>query len=305
MARHASALAIVLCLACPGAWVPGALAQQVDGPGTAAPRVAAVLAPDTVRVGEPFTLGLSVASPREATIQFPPLVSLAAELEQLRPADVEWSEDGGGQWRARYRVVAWKAGTWSFPPVEVEWKGRLVGLRPPPVHVVSVLPAASEGAQPLEGPRGPNAMRSFPWWLLLLLLALALLAWLLRRLRKTELEEEGHEVGPADAARAALAALKRDLEQDGVDLAAFYDRLETILRRYLAARRGWPEERPVREFVGTRTVVEARAELSSGLSRMQDRAGLVRFAHVEAAAPAALLDADACLAWVEAEEEAA
>jgi len=305
MARCISALAIALCTACPGVWVPGALAQQVGGPGAAPPRVAAVVTPDTVRVGEPFTLGLSVASPREATIQFPPLVSLAAELEQLRPAYVGWSADGGGQWRARYRVTAWKAGTWSFPPVEVEWEGRLVRLSPPPVHVVSVLPAASGGPLPLEGPRGPNALRSFPWWLLLLLLALALLAWLLRRLRKTELAEDEPEVDPADAARAALAALKRDLERDQVDLAAFYDGLESILRRYLAACRAWPEERPVREFVGTNTVVEGRAELLAGLSRMQDRAGLVRFAHVETAARAALLDADACLAWVEAEREAA
>jgi hypothetical protein len=267
--------------------------------------VAAVLAPDTVRVGEPFTLGLSVAAPREATVQFPPLLSLPAELEQLRPVDVGWDENGGGQWRARYRLAVWKAGSWSFPPIEVEWEGRRVELTPPPVHVVSVLPAASQGPQPLEGPRDPSSTRAFPWWLLLLLLALALLGWLLRRLRRTEVEEEEDEVDPADAARTALAALKRDLEEGDIDLAAFYDGLETVLRRYLAARRDWPEERPIREFVGTRTVTEARAELRSGLRTMQDRAGLVRFAHVEATALAALLDADACLAWVQAEEEAA
>jgi hypothetical protein len=41
------------------------------------------------------------------------------------------------------------------------------------------------------------------------------------------------------------------------------------------------------------------------LRSLQDRAGLVRFAHVTAADAAALDDVDACLAWVEAEEEAA
>ncbi len=305
MARRTFAVAIVFCLVCPGAWVPGVGAQEVDGRSNGTPRVAAVLAPDTVRVGEPFTLGLSVAAPREATIHFPPLLSLPAELEQLRPVDVGWDEGGGGQWRARYRLAVWKAGSWSFPPVEVEWQGRRVELTPPPVHVVSVLPAASQGPQPLEGPRDPSSKRAFPWWLLLLLLALALLGWLLRRLRRTGVEEEEDEVDPADAARTALAALKRDLEEGDIDLAAFYDGLETVLRRYLAARRDWPEERPIREFVGTRTVTEARAELYSGLRTMQDRAGLVRFAHVEATALAALLDVDACLAWVEAEEEAA
>ena len=305
MARRTFVLAIACCLACPGNWVPGARAQEVDGRDTGTLRVAAVLAPDTVRVGEPYTLGLSVAAPREATVQFPPLLSLPAELEQLRPAEVGWEEDGGGQWRAHYRLAAWKAGIWSFPPVEVEWQGRHVELAPPPVHVISVLPAVSKGPQPLEGPRDPDPRRAFPWWLLLLLLALALLGWLLRRLRRPEVEHEEDEVDPADAARTALAALKRDLEEGDIDLAAFYDGLETVLRRYLAARRDWPEERPVREFVGTRTVVEARTELRSGLRTMQVRAGLVRFAHVDATALAALLDADACLAWVEAEEEAA
>ena len=105
MARRTFALATAFCLVCPSAWVPGVRAQEVGGRGTGTPRVAAVLAPDTVRVGEPFTLGLSVAAPREATVQFPPLLSLPAELEQLRPVDVGWDENGGGQWRARYRLA--------------------------------------------------------------------------------------------------------------------------------------------------------------------------------------------------------
>ncbi len=274
-------------------------------PAQPRPATAAALAPDTVRVGDPFTLGLSIAGPRDAEVQFPPLVILAPELEQLRPVDVKWDAAGGGQWRARYRLAAWKAGTWTFPDVRVEWQGTQIMLSPPPVHATSVLPAASEGPLPLEGPWGPNNIRRFPWWLLLLLLALALLWWLLRRLRRTDERKEPQWIDPAVAAREALARLRKDLEQDDVDLAAFYDGLEEIIRTYLAARRGWPRERPVREFVGEAIAPGDPEHVEAGLRSLQARSGLVRFAHVEAAAAAALEDADACLAWVEAEEKAA
>jgi hypothetical protein len=253
-------------------------------------------------VGDPFTLGLSIAGPSDATVQFPPLITLGAELEQLRPVDVEWDAKGGGRWRARYRLAAWKAGTWSFPDVQVEWQGSRIMLSPPPVHVTTVLPASSEGPLPLDGPRGPNRMRGFPWWLLLLLLAMLFLWWLMRRLRGGEEEEEPEWTDPAVDARAALARLKRDLEMGEVDLAAFYDGLEDVLRRYLAARRGWPSQRPVREFVDEAAEQRRLEDVEAGLRSLQGRAGLVRFAHVSAAETIALGDADACLAWVEAEE---
>ena len=278
-------------------------AQQtpIEDSGSA-PRLAAALEPDTVRVGDPFTLGLSIAGPEEADVQFPPLIALGAELEQLRPVSVQWEPTGGGQWRARYRLAAWKSGTWTFPDVQVEWQGAQVALSPPPVHVTTVLPSASEGPLPLDGPRGPKRIRGFPWWLLLLLLAALLLWWLSRRLRRPDEEAEAEWTDPAVDAREALARLKRSLEQGEVDLAAFYDGLEEVLRTYLAVRRGWPPERPVREFVDEAAVDRKLAEVAAGLRSIQDRAGLVRFAHVSSAEAIALDDADACLAWVDAEE---
>ena len=298
MGRRVWAVLAVTALLGGTARAPVVRAQQRPG-------AAAALSPDTVRVGEPFILGLAVAGPEDAGVEFPPLLILASEIEQLSPVDVEWDAARGGRWRARYRLAAWKAGTWSFPDVRVEWQGGRLMLSPPAVHVTSVLPAASEGPLPLEGPWGPNKIRRFPWWLLLLLLAMALLWWLLRRLRRTEEEEEPEWIDPAVAAREALVRLKRDLEHGDVDLAAFYDGLEEVLRRYLAARRGWPRQRPVREFVGEAVAPGDPEHVELGLRTLQARAGLVRFAHVEAAAAAALGDADACLAWVDAEEEAA
>lgn len=284
--------------------VPRATPAQ-QGPASesaAGPRSAAALAPDTVRVGDPFTLGLSIAGPETASVRFPPLIELGAELEQLSPVQVEWYAVGGGQWRARYRLAAWRAGTRTLPAVPVEWQGSQIVFQPPSVHVTTVLPAASEDPLPLEGPRGPAKIRGFPWWLLLLLVAMLFLWWLLRRLRRPEEEEAVVWVDPSVTAREALARLKRDLESGDLDLAAFYDGLEEVLRTYLASRRGWPVQRPVRDFVREAGESRSLPEVEAGLRSIQRRAGLVRFAHVAAAESMALGDADACLAWVEAEE---
>ena len=282
-----------------------ALGQSSPANAQGPPRTAAALSPDTVQVGTPFTLGVSIAGPETASAEFPSLVTLVPELEQLRTVDTEWVPAGGGSWRARYRLVAWKAGTWTIPPVEVGWEGGTVSVAPPSVHVTSVLPAASEGPLPLEGPRGPRSTWRFPWWLLLLLLlALAALRWLAKRLRSGEEAEEPAWIDPAEQAREGLARLKRELERGELDLAAFYDGLESVLRAYLAARRGWPPQRPVREFVDEAGGEDRTSRVEEGLHSLQGRAGLVRFAHVSAAEAVALKDADACLAWVEAEAAA-
>lgn len=270
------------------------------------PRARAVLDPDTVRVGEAFWLDVSVHAPREAEVEFPPLLRLGAELEQLRPPGIEWDGSGEGGWRARYRLVAWKAGRWSAAAVEVPVDGAARSVTVPPVQVVSVLPAAGEGPLQLQPPRGPWPAGGFPWWLLLLLLlALLVLWWLLRRLRQAPEEEEEEEIAPAIAARRAIEELKRKLEAGQLDVAAYYDGLEEELRRYLAATRAWPPERPVRDFVANPSVIRTPPELRRDLRRMGDRAGLARFAHVSADPPVALRDADVCLAWMSAEEEAA
>lgn len=291
-----------------GAWLGAVvvLAVATAAAQESRPRRAAVVDPDTVLVGEPFTLGLAIAAPREADVEFPSLLTLDGDVEQLRPPRVHWRAAHGGSWRAHYRLAAWTAGRHTAADVEVRVDGAAFRIPVPTVTVTSVLPAAAEGSLQLEPPRGPWPLRGFPWWLLLLLLALLALWWLLRRLRgRHETQPEGEVIHPATAARDALAALKEDLAYGRVELAAYYDGLEDVLRRYLAATRGWPEERPVRDFVDSRAVTETTHELRSGLRTMRDRAGLVRFAHVAADTPAALTDADVCLSWVDADEEAA
>ena len=275
----------------------GPLAEQQTGQ-----RAVAVLDPDTVRVGEPFTLAVAVPGARGDDVRFPPLLGLDGWVEQLRAPTVRWDGRAGG-WRAYYRLAAWREGDWSLPPISIDTSVGGLEVATPAIHVTSVLPASTERPLQLESPRSPRPIFGFPWWLLLLLLALALAWWLLRQWRRSEPREDEGSIDPADAAREALARLKAGLETHELDLAEFYDGLERVVRHYLAARRGWSEALPVREFVHAGGGASASA-LRSEILSMEGRAGLVRFAHLAASRDAALRDAEICLEWVDAEEAA-
>ncbi|MEJ2483526.1 MAG: hypothetical protein P8049_10565, partial [Gemmatimonadota bacterium] len=64
---------------------PASFAQEAPTPGLE--RGVAVVQPDTVRVGETFALGLTAVS--WDRVQFPPLLSLPGELEQVGPPRLE------------------------------------------------------------------------------------------------------------------------------------------------------------------------------------------------------------------------
>jgi len=296
------ALQVASLLFVPPARVTALRAQEGEVSGTRA-RAAAALDPDTVRVGEPFTLGLSVAGAGDDELHFPPLLPLEGRLEQLRAPEVRW-DGGAGVWRAYYRLVAWEAGEWSLPGLSVATVGGDVEVDVPPVHVTSVLPPTPERPLPLEGPRGPVPLHGFPWWLLLLLLAVALLWWLARRLRERGTPSEEEWVDPAFAAREALDRLVAELQVGRLDIPEFYDGLERVVRGYLAARWGWSEVLPVRDFVHAHGT-GSRSRLRDAVLSMEGRAGLVRFAHLATSQDAALRDADTCREWVGAAEDAA
>jgi hypothetical protein len=300
-------LALLAVATAAGALGPGyrwAPAQEAGG--AAVTRDAAVaLSPDSVRVGEPFVLGISVRWP-EGEVVFPGLLDLDEELEQLEPVALAHDGEGRETWRAYYRLVAWQAGTIPIPEIAVDRSGESLVVRPPPINVISVLPADPPEPLRLRPPRPPEERRPFPWWLLLLLAALLLAAWLLRRMRK---EDEAAEadvltVHPAVSAREALVRLRAEVQGGRLAPEAFYDGLEEVVRTYLHARRGWPPTRPVRELSGARELLVSGdgREADAQLIHIQARAGLVRFAGVEGAREAAVADADSCLEWLEISE---
>lgn len=256
-----------------------------------APRVAVRLSADTVRVGDPFTVGVVVAGRDD--VRLPPLLDVAENWEQLEVARIEPGQDGAV--RAYYRLVAWQTGALELPDLVVQTAGNAarefrIELAGP--FVQSVLPAGAEDDLALRGPR-PPLDGGFPWLLALALLLVALaIAWWWWRRRATGqsvAEESAAEPGAAELARAALVALRARVEAGELGGAAFYDRLEEILREYLAGTREWPPGRPVRASSWT-----ARG----AMRELHRHAVLSRFAGVEAAAARLLTDVEASLDWL-------
>jgi hypothetical protein len=262
-----------------------ALAQEVrDVPGGGALRTAVRLSADTVRVGEPFTVGI-VATASDS-IRFPPLLETGDRWEQLAVARIERGD--GGETRAYYRLVAWDAGRLELPTLQVSTGapgGRSFGVDLPGPWVRSVLPADAEDVK-LRGPRPPfgNPRSWWPWFAIAAILAVAAWWWWRRRRsRDVAVPEPVETVGARERALAALAALREEAATGDRPAAAFYDRLEEILRAYLAESHEWPPTRPVR----------ASAWLSrGGMKEMHRHAVMSRFAGVEATGERRLADVD-------------
>ena len=276
----------------------GAAAQETG------PAAAAVLVPDTVLVGEPVTLGISVRTGAEPT--FPPVLALPEDLEQLGPPRVGRTEDGA--WRAAYRLSGWRPGSLALPSVSVERRdGPPVRVTPPSLVVESVLPAEEEPSF-LRPPRAPDVGRDAPWALLLAaLLVVALAAWLLvRRLRSRREGEMPRPVpaarDPLEEARTGVSELKVAVDEGRIGAAAFYDGLEEVLRRYLARVRGRPPELPMRGLPDDPRA--GSAATPPEFAALGARALPVRFGALAVGREMLLSDADDVLAWLTSEEAA-
>lgn len=257
-----------------------------------APRAAVRLSADTVRVGEPFTVGILVVA--DDDVRVPPLLDVAESWEQLAVARVEPGEHGGV--RGYYRLVAWRTGPLELPDIVVstgDGARRQYRLALPGPFVRSVLPAGSDDDLRLRGPR-PPIERAIPWLLILALVVAALAAawWWWRRRKKAVSDGtmEAEEVpDAAGLAREALVALRERVQSDELGAAVFYDRLEEILRGYLAGTREWPTTQPVRASAWT-----ARG----AMRELHRHAVLSRFGGVEAGATRLLEDVEASLDWL-------
>lgn len=271
----AAVAAIALC---------GPRVQSVAGQ-SASPRIATAIQPDSIRVGEPFTLGLTVTLAQPGEVTFPAVLELPDELEQRRPVQIR-SGEGGTDWRAYYTLAAWSADTHRIPPIEVslgahESAPSPLTVTPPEVEVRSVLPAETEGLE-LRESRGFLRIRTFPWWILAALAGLAALAWWVWRRRRPALAAAGPS-GPGDRALLELERLRRSWSAGELAAGQFYDRFEGVVRDYVRDTRPWSPGR-------------ALLNLGSGTGRLfrtLQRSLIVRFARVAETrdGPEAALDA--------------
>lgn len=150
------------------------------------------ITPDTVRVGDPFTVSIRVRASLGASLEFPAAPDSGGPVEPLDPVQIVTTADSAGvDQTATYRLAAWRTGTFHIPFADVlvrrDIGNRRVEVSGVVVHVASVLPADSSGLEP----KPARAVFTFglPWWIWALAGAVAvailmLIAWLFRRRRR-------------------------------------------------------------------------------------------------------------------------
>jgi hypothetical protein len=253
----AIALGVVLpALATPALSAPSLRAQPaptrpgaplVAQPLAAEVRAGVLVLPDTVTVGDPFTVVARVRVPEGADVRWPVLDDTAAVIAPRAPRTHRISTPEPG-WREE--VMAYPVTAWDTGALATEWPAALVvrGADTVPVRLAdarivvrSVLPP--DTAQHVPRPaKGVFALPA-PWWqrwwpLALLLAALAALsAWRWWRRHRTAAPTVGERaVSAYDRAERAFARLEvLDFTGTGEQGRTVALALE-IVRAYLAAR---------------------------------------------------------------------
>ncbi len=248
-------------------------------------RVQVAVSHDSVRIGEPLTLTVTVSGLVGAVdVAFPALPDSGA-ITALGPR--AQTADGGRR-SARYELAAWAIGDLVLPAADVRVVTDAAELRIPlpavTLHVVSVLPAEAEldtlAWKPPADVLGPSWSTGEKLAALGLALALALATFLYVRRRGAV------QPVPVPLARSsrelALEELKR-LEASGMieagELKGFFSALSHILREFLAGTdMNWSLDLTTLELmalVGLDGVPEAQMRSLGGLL---DRADMVKFA---------------------------
>jgi hypothetical protein len=275
-------------------------APTIPGPSTLAaqtPQVVAAVEPDTVLVGQPFVLGVTVQVEPGTEVHFPSTLPILEDIEQIGVVDVRRDDESDGIWRAYYRLLAWKPEPAVLPAFMVDLLGPegtgMAEVNPPPVQIVSVLPSDTEALE-LRPARPFLEGRRFPWWWVVISLLVAYLAW--RSMRKRESAPGAAaavQLTPSEAALLALRELQMRWEAGQVGDVTYFDRLEAILRDYLETDRGWPPG----------TVVRAVTNGQRPLAAALRRSALVRFGRLDAPDMEILTATRVCSDWIRDENE--
>jgi len=204
-----------------------------------------VVRPDTVAVGDPFTVTARVRVPLGARVEWPQASDTAATIALRAPMT---RRDGASDSIMREEIAVYEVAAWDTGPLATEWPAALVilgndtvpvRLADARVYVQSVLSA--DTTEHVPRPARPPFAQVVPWWrrwwpALLALAALALLVgW--RSRRRAPVEVVAAPV--LDAYERAMAAFDR-LERLALSDAGEHGRAVTlavdIVRSYLLIR---------------------------------------------------------------------
>lgn len=218
----------------------GVFAQSVQVPAKPM-RIGAAVSPDTVQVGDPFILTVTVEVPAGARVTWPTPSDSGAPVSMRSDVRVTGTENGAVRREtAEYDMAVWQVGavTVAIPDVKVSVNGQetIVPFEAPSLFVKTVLP----GDTSLHVPKpGKDLLpRIVPWWELwwpaLLLLALLLLAWLLIRSRKKKILAAAFD--PFARAEHDFQRLDRLALNEAGEQGRFVALAIEVMRTYLSIR---------------------------------------------------------------------
>lgn len=232
------------------AWIAGAALSLVGGRAGAQSRAqptfqvraGVTIAPDSVRVGDPFRVTVGVRAPAGAAIEFPRALDTTAAVQSLDPVQVRTSVDTTvTEQYGDYRVAAWDIGKQPIrlEDVLVRYDGvvRRVSIVGESVFVKSVLPADSTKRIP-KPPRPLIELTAIPWWLWALIvaavIAIGLLLWWWLHRRKTP--PAAAVVDPFGRAEKEFQRIEALGLLDAGERGRYVTLMIEVLRDYLAAR---------------------------------------------------------------------
>lgn len=278
-------------------------------------RAGSVVRPDTVTIGDPFTLVVTIEVPVNATVEWPTIGDTASMVAmRARPQISSVLQGAIRRETAEYALAAWNVGVLALgvPDVMVRVDSTVVAvpLRDARIAVRTVLPGDTSLHVP-KPPRDPFP-RIVPWWQLwwpaaVVVAALAALWWLWRRRRQRRVERVAPP--PLDIFARALHDFERlqrlalvDAGERGRAVALAVE----VLRTYLTAR--------VPQSTLSQTSGELLAAVEGDARVPRDRlasllidADYIKFAHQDVSRERARtlqLEARTIVELIEAEERA-
>ncbi len=251
--RHAAALVAFGAASLSTVWpsTGGAQSAPPVSPGVLAPlpgsrvKAGVLVRPDTITVGDPFTLIVTIVVPEGARIEWPTLDDTTAMVVSREPAKVtrESMRAGGRTERAEYALAAWNVGALPIgledAIVRYGSTTLAVPLTDARVFVKSVLP----GDTSMHKPKPPRDLfpRILPWWqrwwpALAVLAALSLLWWLLRHRRARRSATAYAALDPYARAVHEFERLERLALVDAGERGRYVALAIDVVRAYLTRR---------------------------------------------------------------------
>lgn len=262
---------------------------------------------DTVRLGEPFALTVTVIGvPPDARVRFPELADTGI-VSALGPPAV-LPERSGRVRSARYELAIWAVGDVTLPGGTVQVIDDAAEFRlawgAVDVHAASALPADAAldtlAWMPAADVVGPN------WSLAeklvggaIVLGALVGLLVLARRLGSAQPVPVPSGRPPGERALDALSRLSTAELAEAGELKAFYSRLAQIVRRYLAeVEHRWGMELTTRELVRAFADYEVERRDVTCVRSVLEEADHVKFARRRPTPQQALATLEMARSWI-------